>query len=133
MSTTVTSEWSGAVQFSVMVMPFPGVEKAKLLASDPATADYFGTSVSLSSDGNTALIGAYNKTVTASGQGAAYVFTRSGSTWAQQAKLLASDPAAYDSFGYSVSLSSDGSTALIGAYSKAGTAGSYRGAAYVFT
>ncbi len=117
MSTTVTSEWSDAVQFSVMAVAFPGTEQAKLLASDPAASDYFGVSVSLSSDGNTALIGAHNKTGTAGAkQGAAYVYTRSGSTWAQQAKLLASDPATGDNFGYSVSLSSDGNTALIGAY-----------------
>ncbi len=46
--------------------------------------------------------------------GAAYVFVRSGSTWTQQAKLTASDAAAGDQFGYSVSVSGD--TAVVGAY-----------------
>ena len=48
-----------------------------------------------------------------SDSGSAYVFTRTGTTWTQQEKLLASDGAADDDFGYSVSL--DGDTALIGA------------------
>ena len=39
----------------------------------------------------------------------------SGGTWGQQQKLTASDGAAYDQFGISVSLSADGNTALIGA------------------
>ena len=64
--------------------------------------------------GDTALIGATGKTV--DGQrdaGAAYVFTRSGTSWTQQAELTASDAAADDEFGCSVALSGD--TALIGA------------------
>ncbi|MCB0518457.1 MAG: FG-GAP repeat protein, partial [Saprospiraceae bacterium] len=44
----------------------------------------------------------------------AYVFVRSGTTWTEQAKLTASDGAANDWFGWSVSLSGD--YALIGAY-----------------
>ena len=48
-----------------------------------------------------------------SGQGSAYVFTRSGTTWTQQAQLTASDGAANDWFGVSVAL--DGNTALVGA------------------
>ena len=83
-------------------------ETQKLLASDGAVSDYFGCSVSLS--GNTALIGASNDD---NYKGSAYVFTRTGTTWTQQAKLLASDGVAYYYFGYSVSL--DGDTALIGA------------------
>jgi hypothetical protein len=88
------------------------VQKAKLNASDGAASDYFGLSVSLSSDGKTALLGAtgYN-----SRTGSAYIFTESGSTWRQKAKLTTSDGAASDYFGTFVSLSSDGSTALIGA------------------
>ena len=96
-------------------------QQAKLIASDGASGDSFGTSVSLS--GNTALVGAYNKT---SSQGAAYVFAFDGSSWAQQAELTASDAVSGDDFGYSVSLS--GNTALVGAYKKT----SAQGAAYVF-
>ncbi|HIH29034.1 MAG TPA: hypothetical protein HA260_04435, partial [Thermoplasmata archaeon] len=99
-------------------------EMQKLLASDGTTNDFFGISVSI--DGDTALIGAHND----SGKGAAYVFTRTGTIWTQQARLLASDGAANDQFGYSVSLSGD--TALIGAPTD-DPVGSYSGSAYVFT
>ena len=50
----------------------------------------------------------------ASGSGAAYVFTRSGTTWAQQAYLKASNAEAGDLFGSSVSVSGD--TIVVGAY-----------------
>ena len=101
------------------------VFQQKLIASDAASGDFFGISVSLSSDGNTALVGAYGKSFQT---GAAYIFTRSGSTWTQQQKLLASDAATNDYFGTSVSLSSDGNTALVGAFGKS----SNTGAAYVY-
>jgi hypothetical protein len=61
-----------------------------------------------------------------------YVFTRSGVSWSQQAKLLAADKDDYETFGISVALSGDGNTALIGAYFE--SSGTNRnGAAYVFT
>jgi FG-GAP repeat len=100
-------------------------QQQELTASDAAVFDYFGVSVGLSSDGNTALVGAYGKNP----GGAAYVFTRSGATWTQEQELTAYDAANYDEFGYSVGLSSDGNTALVGAAGK----NSYQGAAYVFT
>jgi hypothetical protein len=99
-------------------------EMQTLLASDGAPNDYFGDFVSIS--GDTALIGA-PKDDMASVPGSAYVFTRTGTTWTQQAKLVASDGAAGDYFGYSVSLSGD--TALIGAFGN----NNEKGAAYVFT
>jgi hypothetical protein len=108
-------------------------QEAKLEASDGARNDVFGWSVSLSADGSRALIGAYaDDTPRGSDAGSAYVFVRSSSSWSQQAKLLASDGAAYDWFGYSVSLSADGSRALIGASTDDTTRGSDAGSAYVF-
>ena len=113
----------------------PLIQQQKLTASDGAAYNSFGFSVSLSGDGNTALIGAFYATVGANAaQGAAYVFVRSGGTWSQQQKLTASDGASNDNFGISVSLSADGSTAMIGA--PLATVGAikyqYQGAAYVF-
>jgi len=98
----------------------------ELAASDGAALDKFGDAVSLS--GDTALIGALmsNPDALLSPRGSAYVFVRSGTTWAEQAKLAASDGAALDKFGDAVSLSGD--TALIGAKASATTLGS----AYVF-
>ncbi|EPY00121.1 FG-GAP repeat protein, partial [Magnetospirillum fulvum] len=67
-------------------------QASKLTASDKAAGDNFGSSVSLSSDGNTAVVGASGADPGGiSNAGAAYVFTRSGGTWTQQAKLTASD------------------------------------------
>ncbi len=84
----------------------------KLLAADGAEGDFFGD---VSVSGDTALIGAPGDRDQGSFTGSAYVFVRTGDTWAQQGnKLLAPDGAKFDSFGTSVSLS--GSTALIGAY-----------------
>ena len=81
-------------------------QPAELTASAPAAYDSFGHSIAVS--GNTAIVGAFNRTVGGQEQaGAAYVFTRSGTTWTQQAKLTASDPALQDWFGYSVALFGD--------------------------
>jgi hypothetical protein len=86
-----------------------------------------GSSVALSSDGNTALIGG---PFDATGAGAVWVFTRSGTTWTQQgAKLTGSGATGAAQQGYSVALSSDGNTALSGGRSDATS----KGAAWVFT
>ena len=106
-------------------------DQTKLTASDGATSDYFGCSVSISSDGNTAIVGAYSDDDKGTDGGSAYIYTRSGSTWSQQAKLLASDGAASDYFGYSVSISSDGNTAIVGAYGD-DDKGTDSGSAYIF-
>ncbi|MEI7557079.1 fibronectin type III domain-containing protein [Candidatus Chlorohelix sp.] len=89
-------------------------------AADGSASDWFGGAVALSSDGMTALIGAKNKMVNNQvNQGVAYVYKWNGSTWIQQGpELVASDGAASDSFGWSVALSGDGKTALIGAKNK---------------
>jgi len=85
---------------------------------------WFGYGVALSADGNTALIGG---PAANSGAGAAWVFTRTGSSWTQQgASLAASDETGAGSFGLSVSLSADGSSALIGGPAR-------QGGAWVFT
>jgi FG-GAP repeat len=99
----------------------------KLAASDETGHGLFGWSVAVSADGNTALIGGpYDNNQV----GAAWVFTRSGGTWAQQGpKLTASDETGTGEFGWSVALSADGNTALIGGLFD--TSG--RGAAWVFT
>ena len=104
-------------------------EPAKLTASDAAADDYFGYSVSVYN--NTALIGAYGDDDDGSNSGSAYVFEYSSGTWTQTepAKLTASDAAADDYFGYSVSVYNN--TALIGAYGDDDD-GSNSGSAYVF-
>jgi len=103
-------------------------QQAKLLASDGAAGDYFGYDAAL--DGDTALIGALMDDDNGVDSGSAYVFTRTGTTWTQQAKLLASDGAAGNHFGYFVRL--DGDTAIVGANWDDDN-GNKSGSAYVFT
>jgi hypothetical protein len=104
-------------------------EVQKLLASDGPVFHVLGYSVAVSD--NTAVIGAPAADDSGPGSGAAYVFSRDiGGPWVEQAKLLASDGAAFDLFGWSVAVSGD--TAVIGALSAADT-GPGSGAAYVFT
>jgi len=98
-------------------------QQAVLTASDGAVGDSFGYSVGV--DSGTILVGAFAN----DGKGAAYTFTGSGASWSPQAKLVASDGAAGDDFGFTVALS--GTTAVVGAYEKTSTGGP--GQAYVFT
>ena len=79
--------------------------EARLTASDAAALDRFGQAVDL--DGDTAIVGAWLADPAGVDSGAAYVFTRIGSTWRQQAKLTAPDAAADDRFGFSVAISGD--------------------------
>ena len=97
------------------------MQEEKLNVSDGATWDIFGISVSL--DGDHALIGSYRND---DAKGSAYMFKWNGTSWMQENKLTASDGAANDLFGISVSL--DGNYALIGAYHD----DSGKGSAYVF-
>ena len=100
--------------------------KQKLTASDGAAFDLFGWSASVS--GNVAIIGAYVKD---SSKGAAYLYEKNDSSgvWEQKQKLTASDGAANDQFGYSVSVS--GNVAIVSALLD-DDMGSDSGAAYLY-
>ena len=102
-------------------------QEAKLLPSDGATSDVFGISVSIS--GDYAVVGASGDDDNGSASGSAYVFKRSGTSWAQETKLLPSDAAAGDFFGKSVSISGD--YAVVGAQENDDN-GTNSGSAYVF-
>ncbi len=103
------------------------LETSKLLAADGAVSDNFGHSVSVS--GDTAVVGAYRDDDRGNDSGSAYVFEKVDNVWTQIAKLLASDGAPDDFFGYSVSVSGD--TAVVGAYDD-DDHGDGSGSAYVF-
>jgi len=99
----------------------------KFQAADGAANDLFGFAVDLS--GDTAVIGAVGD---AADKGAAYVFHRNqggADAWGQVAKLVASDAAEGDNFGFSVAI--DGDTVIVGAMGEDGS-GTDEGAAYVF-
>jgi len=111
-------------------------EQAYIKASNPGQSDKFGFVVSLSQDGNTLAVAAPGEASAAKGinadqndnsiplAGAVYVFTRTGTTWSQQAYIKASNTgepgvgdqfAEGDRFGFSIGLSADGNTLAVGA------------------
>jgi hypothetical protein len=109
-------------------------EQARLRASDEAAGDSFGTSPSLSADGNTFVIGTHLKDISgAIDAGSAYVFVRSNGIWKEQARLHASDAEAYDYFGLRVDISGDGNTLAVSAFGDNNSGGVDAGSAYIFT
>jgi|GEM_PF-1346552 len=95
-------------------------QQAEMTASDGTFFDNFGYSVSIS--GNAVIVGAQENN---NSTGAAYIYTRSGTTWSPQSKLTASDGTTTDNFGWSVGISGD--TVVVGAVNHNGG----NGAAYV--
>jgi len=104
-------------------------QEAYIKASNTDFGDSFGYSVALSLDGNTLAVGAPGersdgKGVNPTGKqadntkdnaGAVYLFRYNASTWSQEAYIKASNTDSGDSFGLSVTLSSDGNTLAVGA------------------
>jgi hypothetical protein len=87
-----------------------------------------GVSVDIS--GDTVIAGTLEDVEGRQEQGSAYIFTRSGTGWTQQARLLAADGAVANRFGWSVAVEND--TAIIGAYKNRVGTNNEQGAAYVF-
>jgi len=116
--------------------------------------DQFGFSLAISADGNTIAVGAMTEDSGSAGingnqadnsaasAGAVYVFTRSGTTWSQQAYVKSANIDAGDLFGYAVALNADGNVLAVGAFDEDGSGrtinappdnkGTGAGAAYVF-
>jgi len=106
-----------------------------------AEGDQFGYSIALSADGNTLAVGAIGEDSNATGingnqednsanqAGAAYIFTRTGASWSQQAYIKSTMTRANVLFGYSIGISGDGGTLAVGEYD----ADRGKGALYVLT
>jgi hypothetical protein len=130
-------------------------QQAYVKASNARASAGFGRSVALSADGSTLAVGAYFESSAATGvggdqsdtsaqnAGAAYVFTRTGGSWSQQAYLKASNARAGARFGDGVALSGDGSTLAVGSSyessnatgvggNQSDTSKPFAGAVYVF-
>src|SRR5204863_14635 len=96
-------------------------------ASNPGEEDHFGHAIALSGDGNTLAVGTPMESSAATGingkgendpgdsSGAVYVYARSGTRWAQQAYIKASNAGSDDQFGFAVTLSGDGNTLAVSA------------------
>ncbi|HMX25272.1 MAG TPA: putative Ig domain-containing protein [Blastocatellia bacterium] len=105
-------------------------EVKKLTASDGAPGDIFGVTVAV--DGDTIIVGAPGDDVGANGsQGSAYIYSGLDCNFTEQAHPIASDGAAYDYFGYAVSV--DGDTMVVGAYSDTVGANGDQGSVYIFS
>jgi len=101
----------------------------EIIAPDDSYFDFFGNAVAIS--GDYAIVGAFFDSPNGSRSGSAYVFRRTGeNTWDAGAKIVASDGAAGDNFGYSVSISGD--YAVVGAPEHSSGGMQDSGAAYVF-
>ena len=100
------------------------IEEFKILASDGSAYDWFGYSVFIYDD--QAIIGA---PMDDGESGSAYIFKQEGDNWVEQVKLIASDGAMGDYFGWSVSISGD--YAIVGAECDNDN-GIYSGSAYIF-
>ena len=114
-------------------------EQAFVKASNPDLQDWFAARLAVSGDGNTLLVGAPMEDSNARGvnggqqdnsateSGAAYLFTRSGTTWSQQAYMKADNADEFDELGASVAVSGDGRTLLVGARTEGGGAAGVNG------
>jgi FG-GAP repeat protein len=88
-------------------------QQAYIKSSKPTPNVMFGYAVALNSTGDTLVSSEYDGEGT---KGAIYVFTRSGGTWSQEARLVVSMAERGDSFGVSLSLSDDGNTLAAGSH-----------------
>ena len=108
-------------------------QQAKIQHSDSGYAHYFGERVSINHDGTIVICGAIGVDYPYPDAGAAYIFTRSGSTWTERSKIQAQDIGHADHFGRSLAMSGDGSMVLIGSQWSS-VQGSYNnfGGAYLY-
>ncbi len=103
----LSSGWAGPAAGIDPHLEWEGVlnEKVKLLASDGADGDFFGTGIAM--DGNTLVIAAPGDDDGGDASGSLYVFLRQGGTWTEAAKLVASTPADFDQLGLYVAVAGD--------------------------
>lgn len=100
----------------------------KLVASDAVSFANYGIAVAV--EGDAVVVGAHGDDDFGYMTGAAYVYRRQGAVWAEEQKLLASDPAPENAFGLDVAI--DGRTIAVGAPNVPSGGASYSGAVYTF-
>ncbi|MBY0245629.1 MAG: putative Ig domain-containing protein, partial [Sphingobacteriaceae bacterium] len=112
--------------FTVVSSKVPNTQQGNKLVGNNAVGNATqGRAVALSADGTTAIVGG---TADDSNKGAAWIYVRTGSTWTQQDKLVGSDATVNAQQGFSVSISADGNTAIVGGFGDDGT----KGAAWIW-
>ena len=103
-------------------------EQQRLLPSDEEHEMEFGFSVAIS--GETIVVGAWSEDLGLVNAGAAYVFTRSGTTWTEEQKMVLTSPTTADFFGYTVDIYNE--TIVVGA-AREDTGATDAGSIYVYT
>jgi hypothetical protein len=126
--TTLGGSFTSVPTFEILSIALPSTQLgSKLICTGNIGAAQLGYSVSVSADGNTAILGGYADNTD---QGAAWVYTRSGSVWSQQgSKLVGIGNIGAARQGFSVSISADGNTAAVGGYQD----NNGEGAVWIFT
>ena len=112
---------AGSASGSAYIFDLDGNELAKITASDAEAGDAFGISVSVGS--GRIVVGALGDDDNGATSGSAYAFDLDGN---QISKILASDGAASDVFGYNISVGSE--KIVVGSYAS----NTYTGAAYIY-
>ena len=107
-------------------------QEAKIQPTGLNPNDFFGRSVSISEDGNTIVVGAYQDDTNGLNSGSVFIFTRSGTVWTQQQKIQSTDAISKSQFGLDVDITNNGDTIIVGAYIEDAIALD-SGAAYIFT
>ena len=110
--TTAGGTATGGSNFAVTPTGYPGIQlNTKLVGTVAKAGDFQGWSVALSADGNTAIVGGIGADTT----GGAWIYTRTGGIWTQQGgKLVGTGSTGNEEQGFSVALSADGNTAMVG-------------------
>lgn len=124
-------DFVGSESGAVYVWRHNGAEyvyEQKLTQSDAAGGDQFGRGVWVK--GDVMVVGSHRDDDNGAESGSAYVFRYNGSTWVEEQKLLPSDGAAGDQFGFSVSMDTD--VILVGSHGNDHSGLSAAGAAYFF-
>lgn len=108
--TTATSTVTATGNFTVGITPYPYIQQGSKQAGSSLNT-LLATSVVVSSDGNTAVIGGPGDS---SNKGAAWVYVRNGTSWSLQSKLVGTGSAGASRQGTSVAVSTDGNTVVSG-------------------
>jgi hypothetical protein len=125
---TASGSVTTSTSFTVTPTPHPGIQQgSKLTGTISAMNSLVASSVAISADGNTAVVGGPGDNTNT---GAIWIFVRNGTSWSQQGgKLVGSGGTNQAKQGFSVAISADGNTVVSGAQSD----NSDMGAAWVFT
>lgn len=112
--TSISGQYSSGSSYIFVFSGSTWTQQAKIQHSDSSFGDNFGTRVSMNDDGTVVACSAPKKGYPYPESGAVYIFTRTGSTWTEQAKIQAQDISHADWFGRCLAMSGDGSMVVIG-------------------